>query len=162
MEPGIAEKDIAIYQDENTFTSPDRNNVDLSPQQKRRLRWKVDLRVLPMLGIIYGISVIDRNNIGQAKVLGLAKDLELSIGARYSVVLLVFFPAYTIADLPSNLIISRVTPKYYLPFLMFAWSAILTGMAFLDNWRGLAVLRFLLGIFEGGVLPGLVFLISTW
>ena len=138
------------------------NQIGLSHAQKRRLNRKIDFRVLPMIGIVYAVSVIDRNNIGAAKVLGLSEDLNLGTGPRYSLMLLMFFPSYTLADLPSNWIISRVVPKYYLSFLMLSWGAVLTGMAFTDNWQVMTFLRFLLGIFEGGILPGMVYVISCW
>ncbi|KAK3696065.1 hypothetical protein LTR37_018146 [Vermiconidia calcicola] len=125
----------------------------LTAAQIRRFVAKMDLRVLPMLGIIYAVSIIDRINIGSALVLGMDEDLKLGTSNRYSTILLLFFPSYALTDVPSNWILTHVSPRWWLSFLMFCWGAILTGMAFL---------RFLLGAFEGGVLPGVTFTISCW
>lgn len=65
----------------------------LSTKQIRKFMLKMDWRVLPMLGVIYAISIIDRINIGSAKVLGMDEDLELGDGPRYSIILMLFFPA---------------------------------------------------------------------
>lgn len=130
--------------------------------QQRRLLWRTDLRILPMLAIVYSVSVIDRINIGSARVLGMSQDLGLDVGNRYSVILLLFFPAYALADIPSNILLVRLTPKYWLSFLMISWGAVLTGMAFTNNWKVMVFLRFLLGLFEGGVLPAMVYIIGSW
>ena len=131
-------------------------------KQAFRFKLQMDLHILPMLGIIYALSIIDRINIGSAKVLGMAEDLELGNGPRYSIVLLLFFPGYAIADVPSNWILTKVQPKIWLPFITVAWGAVLTGMAFVHDYQVLAFLRFLLGLAEGGVLPGITFTIACW
>lgn len=56
--------------------------------EKRILR-KVDIRLLPILGALYTIALIDRTNISVARISGLDDDLELKVGDRASVVLLV-------------------------------------------------------------------------
>ncbi|CAI7598531.1 unnamed protein product [Penicillium discolor] len=61
--------------------------------QKRVIR-RVDLRLLPILGIMYSISLIDRTNLGLAFVAGMEQDLGLDIGNRYTIVVMVFFVAY--------------------------------------------------------------------
>lgn len=134
----------------------------LTKAQIRRFMWKIDWHVLPMLGIIYAVSIIDRINIGSAKVLGMQQDLDLGTGPRYSIILMLFFPGYALSDVPSNWILTKVQPRYWLPALTFSWGAVLTGMAFLNNWQVMAFCRFLLGAFEGGVLPGITFTIACW
>lgn len=133
-----------------------------SKKQAFRFELQMDLHILPMLGIIYALSIIDRINIRSAKVLGTAEDLTLGNGPRYSVVLLLVFPGYAIADVPSNWILTKVQAKIWLPFITFAWGAVLTGMAFVNDYQVMAFLRFLLGLAEGGVLPGITFKIACW
>jgi MFS family permease len=100
--------------------------------------------------------------IGSAKVLGMEEDLNLGEGPRYSIILMLFFPSYFLTDVPSNWILTKVSPRIWLAGLMFCWGAILTGMAFTNNWQVMAFLRFMLGAFEGGVLPGVTFIIACW
>jgi sugar phosphate permease len=129
--------------------------------RENRLVRRVDFYVLPILAIIFAVSIIDRINVGSARVLGMQQDLQLT-GNRYNVILQTFFPAYLLAELPSNYILVKVNPKNWLSFLVIAWGAVLTGMGFTNNWKVVAFVRFLLGIFEGGVLPGIVYIISCW
>lgn len=68
--------------------------------EKRVLR-KVDRRLLPILGALYCIALVDRNNISVARISGLDEDLALDIGNRASIALLVFFVGYIIFEIPS-------------------------------------------------------------
>ena len=103
-------------------------------KQDRKLMFKIDLRLIPMLGIIYGISVIDRVNIGQAQVAGMREELGLTIGARYSVCLLLFFPGYTIFELPSNMALVKFGVRWVMTALIVSWGFIILGMGFVNNW----------------------------
>jgi hypothetical protein len=55
---------------------------------------RIDLRLLPILGLMYSISLIDRTNLGLALVAGMQKDLGLAIGNRYTICVMIFFVAY--------------------------------------------------------------------
>lgn len=125
-------------------------------------RWKIDFRVFPMLCIVFGLSLLDRTNISAAYIAGLAKDLKLNIGARYSVALLVFFIGYCIFELPSNFIIRRLGARWWLSFLITAWGCCVLGMGFIHDWKSLTILRAFLGIFEAGLFPGAVYIIGSW
>jgi hypothetical protein len=59
-------------------------------------------------------------------------------------------------EIPSNLIIRRITPGIYLPFLMLLWGLISTLQGVVVTKEGLYVNRLFLGLVEAGVLPGLV------
>jgi hypothetical protein len=111
----------------------------------RRLLWKIDFRLIPMLAIIYGICVIDRYphpmtcangsvNMGYAKVAGMGDDLGLNIGARYSICLLVFFPPYMLFEIPSNMFLVRFGVWKTMTFLIMAWGLIVLGMGFVHTW----------------------------
>jgi hypothetical protein len=56
---------------------------------ERRVLRKIDIRLLPILGALYTIALIDRTNISVARISGLDDDLDLKVGSRASIVLLV-------------------------------------------------------------------------
>ena len=62
---------------------------DWTEEEEKKLVRKVDGRVFPMLCFVFGLSLLDRTNISAAYIAGLAEDLRLDIGARYSIALLV-------------------------------------------------------------------------
>ncbi|KAJ6138362.1 Major facilitator superfamily domain general substrate transporter [Penicillium samsonianum] len=129
--------------------------------QKRVIR-RIDLRLLPILGIMYSISLIDRTNLGLAFVAGMEQDLGLDIGNRYTIVVMVFFVAYIIFEIPSNLILPRAGAANWLAFLGFSFGVILIGMGFTKSWTTMVACRVLLGVMEAGFLPGCTYLITCW
>lgn len=121
--------------------------------EKRVVR-KVDLRLLPILGALYTIALVDRSNISVARISGLDDDVGLAQENRASIALLVFFLGYMLFELPSNMIIHRVGAANWIAFIVFSWGLVTIGVGFLNNWVALAVLRAVLGAFEAGFYPG--------
>ncbi|KDE08198.1 hypothetical protein MVLG_01677 [Microbotryum lychnidis-dioicae p1A1 Lamole] len=129
---------------------------------ERKTMQKVDRRLLIILGALYAISLIDRTNISVARVAGMAKDLKLTVGQRYSIITCVFFPPYIVFELPSNILLRKIGARNLLSAIVALWGAVMLGMGFVTNWHQLAACRVLLGLLESGFFPGCVFLISCW
>ncbi len=64
------------------------------------------------------------------------------------------------SELPSNLIIKKASPKIWLPFLTFAWGVVTIGIGFMQNYATYMALRAILGLFEGGLVPGMILYMS--
>ncbi|KAI3329765.1 major facilitator superfamily domain-containing protein [Ustulina deusta] len=128
--------------------------------EKKLLR-KCDLHVLPPITFIFFLAFLDRTNIGNAKIQGLTKDLNLT-GHDYNIALFVFFVPYILFEVPSNIIIKRVAPSTWLSLVMVLWGIATIGQGLVKNVGGLIATRFLLGIFEAGVFPGCAYLISMY
>ncbi|KAF9886341.1 hypothetical protein FE257_011600 [Aspergillus nanangensis] len=129
---------------------------------RRKIIRKIDVRLVPMLALLYLLSHLDRANIGNAKIEGLAKDLQLG-GLQWNTVLSVFFIPYILLEIPSNMVLKRVKrPSFYLGVLILAWGVIMTLTGVVQNFAGLLVTRILLGVFESGFFPGAVYLCSFW
>ncbi|KXN87484.1 hypothetical protein AN958_08789, partial [Leucoagaricus sp. SymC.cos] len=123
---------------------------------------RIDFRMLPLLGLLYAIALIDRTNLGIARIAGMDHDLKLSVGSRYSTISFVYFIPYTILQFPSNIILRNLGVSNWLTFCVVSWGAVQLAMGFVRSWEHLALCRVLLGAFEAGFFPGLVFVISTW
>ncbi|KAH7069905.1 major facilitator superfamily domain-containing protein [Paraphoma chrysanthemicola] len=130
--------------------------------EEKKLMRKIDWRLLPILGALYSISLIDRTNISNARVAGMERDLRLFIGDRYTIALVVFFPPYALLELPSNIVLRKVGSANWLAFIAFSWGAVMIGQGFVKSWVSLAICRVLLGTFEAGFFPGCVYLITCW
>lgn len=78
-------------------------------------------------------------------------------GLNYNIALAVFFPTYVLAEVPSNMMIKRLTPSIWLSFIMVLWSIVVLGMGFITNFGSLVALRTLLGLAEGGLFPGVAY-----
>ncbi|KAK5452845.1 hypothetical protein LTS15_006993 [Exophiala xenobiotica] len=127
-----------------------------------RIVRKVDLRLIPILAAVYTFALIDRTNIGAARISGIDEALNLDVGNRVSVLILVFYVGYIIFELPSNIILKKVGPAKWLSLLALAWGLIVIGMGYVKTWEAFAVLRAFLGVLEAGLYPGCIYLISSW
>lgn len=132
----------------------------LHESTRRSIVRKVDLHVLPGLSLLWLACFLDRTNVGNAKVGGMDKSLGL-VGLQYNIGLAVFYVSYIASELPSNYFLKRVGAKLWLPFLVASWGVVTITMAFMKNYSAFIACRFFLGLFEGGLLPGMVMYLST-
>ncbi|KAF3025864.1 hypothetical protein E8E14_014799 [Neopestalotiopsis sp. 37M] len=128
---------------------------------QKRITRKIDCRLLPVMGLLYLLAHIDRGNIGNAKIEGMDKAIGL-VGNQYNIATTIFFVPYIIFEIPSNIIIKKIRPSYWLSFLMVAWGIVMTCMGVVNNFGEMVALRVLLGLFEAGFFPGAVFLVGQW
>jgi MFS family permease len=91
----------------------------------------------------------------------MTEDLNLT-GNDYNIALLNFFVTYIIFEVPSNLIIKNVRPSIFLSSIMVLWGIATLAQGLVTNLGGLVALRLLIGIFEAGLFPGCLYLISSW
>jgi MFS family permease len=133
----------------------------IDPIAEKKLLWKVDLHVVPPLLILFLLAFLDRVNIGNAKIQGMTTELHMQ-GQDYNIALFIFFIPYILLEVPSNIIIKKLAPSTWLCTIMFLWGVCTIGQGLVRNFAGLVAMRFLLGIFEAGLVPGSVYLISMW
>ncbi|KAF8464454.1 major facilitator superfamily domain-containing protein [Kalaharituber pfeilii] len=123
---------------------------------------RVDWKLLPILGAMYAVSLIDRTNMSNALIAGMGLELNFMVGDRYSIALLLFFVPYFLFELPSNILLRKIGAARWLGSITMAWGLVMMGMGFAQNWWSIAILRTVLGLFEAGFFPGCVYLISCW
>ena len=139
---------------------------DLAPQERARLEKvlvkKIDLRLLPMLILMYLMNYLDRNNIAAARLAGLEEELELT-GTQYLTCVSILFVGYILMQVPSNLFMNKIgKPSLYLPACMVVWGVISAATAAAETFGGLLAIRFFLGFVEAAYFPGCLFFLSSW
>jgi MFS transporter, ACS family, tartrate transporter len=122
----------------------------------RRLRW----RLVPYLLLLYVIAWLDRVNISFA-ALQMNADLGFS-AAVYGLGAGIFFAAYALFEVPSNLILARVGARRWIARIMVTWGILSVAMMFVEGKWSFYTLRVLLGVAEAGFLPGVLFYLSQW
>ncbi|KAI9372451.1 major facilitator superfamily domain-containing protein [Aspergillus egyptiacus] len=134
-----------------------------TPQQRKRLIRRIDIRLVITLGFLYLISLLDRTNLGAASVAGMQEDLNMNASNNgYSLTSLVFFISYTIFQIPATVIIRKIGPRLFLSSIVFLWGVIVVSFGLVPNWPTMAGLRVILGALEAGFYPGCIYLLSTW
>ncbi|KAF2797590.1 putative nicotinamide mononucleotide permease [Melanomma pulvis-pyrius CBS 109.77] len=128
---------------------------------EKKLLTKLDFRLVPCCWILSLLGYLDRSNIGNAKTGGMQDDFQFS-SEQYSVIVLLFFVSYTIFEIPSNMVLTRVRPSLYLSGLAVIWGGVAACMAATQTWQQMAGLRLVLGAIEAGFAPGCAFYLSSW
>ncbi|KAH8646893.1 major facilitator superfamily transporter [Xylariales sp. PMI_506] len=136
--------------------------VQFDKAAERRLRLKIDMMVIPTVSIIYLFCFIDRANIGNARLAGLEKDLGMTGTYDYNQLLSIFYVSYIIFEFPSNLACKWIGPGWFLPILTLCFGIASLGTAFVKNLPQACGVRFVLGIFESGMMPGISYYLSRW
>ncbi|KAI4246216.1 MAG: hypothetical protein L6R42_009983 [Xanthoria sp. 1 TBL-2021] len=135
-----------------------------SDAQIKRIVRRVDLRLIPLCGLMYCVSLLDRTNLSNAAIAGMTKELNLRTTNpdRYSVITLVFFITYVIFQPPTTILTRFFGPRIWLATITLAWGVVMICFGFVKDWTALVGLRCLLGVLESGFFPGVVYLLSTW
>ena len=133
--------------------------MSLDPLEARTVA-KVSARFLPLLIVCYFIAYLDRVNVSFA-ALTMKPDLGLSATA-YGFGAGIFFLAYFLFEVPSNLLLVRYGARTWIARIMFSWGVLSGAMAFVSGETSFYVVRFLLGIAEAGFFPGIIFFLTLW
>ncbi|CAI7678954.1 unnamed protein product [Penicillium pancosmium] len=110
-----AQKTSSSTEEEEEFTE----------EEQRKIIRRIDLRLVTMTGLAYCISLMDRTNLSAAAIAGLKTELELGVGNRYSIVVLMFFVPYVIFQPPMTILIRKIGPTIFLGTIVMSWAVIM-------------------------------------
>ncbi|BBG02056.1 MULTISPECIES: MFS transporter [Pseudonocardia] len=130
-----------------------------SPHLESGIRKSVR-RLMPMLVILYFVAFLDRTNIAFAEE-GLQVDRGVSAGA-FALGAGIFFIGYALFEIPSNLLLKKYGARFWLARIAITWGLVGAAFAFTTNDTMFIVLRFLLGVAEAGLFPGVIMFLAEW
>lgn len=121
---------------------------------------RVAWRILPLLGVAYLFAYMDRVNISFA---ALQMNADLGFSATvYGLGGGLFFLAYALFEVPSNLVLTKVGARRWIARIMITWGVLAAGMMFVHAAWQFYLVRFLLGAAEAGFFPGIIYYLSHW
>src|SRR3981081_1852178 len=121
---------------------------------------KIAKRIAPFLVLLFLMEWLDRYNLGFAK-LQMVKDLGFS-EAVYGFGAGIVYLGYMLFEIPSNLLLERIGARKTFARLPILWGITSMAMMLVKTATSFYILRFLLGSFEAGVLPGVLLYLSDW
>jgi len=121
---------------------------------------KAGWRLLPLVVFMYFLSYLDRVNVSFA---ALTMNAELGFTATvYGLGAGLFFFGYCLGEVPSNLALERVGARLWLARIMITWGLVSAAMALVSGARSFYLVRFLLGLSEAGLYPGVLLYLTYW
>jgi MFS transporter, ACS family, tartrate transporter len=121
---------------------------------------KVYLRLLPLAMLVYFFCYLDRINVSFA-ALTMNQDIGLSQWA-YGLSSTAFYVGYCLFEVPSNVILDKVGARLWIARIMITWGIASGATAFVVGPTSFLTIRFLLGLAEAGLFPGIVLLFTYW
>ncbi|KAL2851979.1 major facilitator superfamily domain-containing protein [Aspergillus pseudoustus] len=146
-----APADISISRSQGTWTEVEENAV---------VR-KLDIHLMPLLIAGFFVLQLDRSNISNALTDTITDDLnitpdQVNFGSQLMLIGIV------IAEIPSNLILQKIGASIWLTFQMLVWGTIALTQSWCTNIHSFYATRFLLGLFEGGYIPGAQYMLALF
>ena len=117
-------------------------------------------RLLPLLGVCYFLSYLDRTNVSVA-ALTMNKALGISATA-FGLGAGLFFVGYVIVEVPSNVIMHKVGARRWIARIMISWGVVAAGQALVQGETSFYLARILLGVMEAGFFPGAILYLTLW
>ena len=133
----------------------------ISPAAERALTRKFDLRILPVLAVMYLFNSLDKSNLGNAKTNGLEKTLGLK-NSQYNTILSVFFVPYVLTAPVLAILGKKYGPNRVLPLMMFSFGCFTILVTAVKNFGGLMTLRWFLGMSESAFFPLVIYYQTTY
>ncbi|MDN8365999.1 MFS transporter [Acinetobacter baumannii] len=121
---------------------------------------KIAFQLMPFLMLCYFCAYLDRVNVGFAK-LQMMSDLQFS-EAVYGLGAGIFFIGYFLCEVPSNIVLHKVGARRWIARIMITWGILSGCFAFVQTEWQFYTLRFLLGVAEAGLAPGLLLYLTYW
>ncbi|KAF3004478.1 hypothetical protein G7054_g12680 [Neopestalotiopsis clavispora] len=166
------EKSMDLKHEENVHTAAERglaatdryghSLVHIDKAAERKLRLKIDLYVIPTVALLYLFCFIDRANIGNARLAGLETELGMTGTYDYNKLLSVFYISYILFEVPCNLGCKWLGPGWAIPIMSLCFGIASLGTAFVTTLPQACGVRFVLGVFESGMMPGISYYLSRW
>ncbi|KAF2123074.1 major facilitator superfamily domain-containing protein [Lophiotrema nucula] len=129
---------------------------------EKKLVRKLDLIILPIIGILYILNYVDRQNLAAAKLQGITDDLNMTT-QQFATAVSILFVGYLPLQIPSNLLITKFSrPGLYICCAVVIWGSISACTAAVKSYGQLLAVRAILGGAEAVFFPGAIYYLSAW
>lgn len=136
-------------------------DIELSPEEARKLLWKIDLFVLPLICLVYAIQYMDKISTSNAAIMGIREYYHMH-GNQYSWLGSAFYLGYLIFEFPMNLALQRFPVSKFVSTAIILWGMVICLHSVPKRYAGIVTLRTVLGVLESAVTPAMVLITGQW
>ena len=132
------------------------NLTDVGARARRRIAY----RLLPFVFLVYIVNYIDRVNVSFAN-LRMSADLGFS-DRVYGLGVGMFYVTYVLFEIPGAIIVERWSARKWIARIMISWGLITILTGFVRSAQQFYAARFILGIAESSLFPGMIVYLTHW
>ncbi|KAI0102626.1 major facilitator superfamily domain-containing protein [Nemania sp. FL0031] len=133
----------------------------ISKAYYRKLLWKIDLFLLPLMWFSYGTQQADKNSLSTQAVFGIREDTGL-ISDQFNWLSTGFYLSFLIFEAPGNWLMQQVHTGRFLGVVMILWGVVVLVVAFAKNFTHLIILRIIQGALECTISPAFLLITGAW
>ncbi|EMD59045.1 hypothetical protein COCSADRAFT_185539 [Bipolaris sorokiniana ND90Pr] len=137
------------------------SNIEGSDKEMKRLRWKIDLIILPMFLVTQALQFMDKTSLNYANLFGYQKALSLK-GKEFNYLSAMVYAGYFFGQYPCGWLIGRFPAQKVLAISIFCWGFTVIIMTQARTYSTALFVRFIMGLFEAAVTPGLTLMTGFW
>ncbi|KDN51556.1 hypothetical protein RSAG8_00101, partial [Rhizoctonia solani AG-8 WAC10335] len=132
---------------------------EIDPEAERRLLRKIDLLLMPLLTISYGLQYYDKAIFSSASVFGLLQDMDLIVTSgnppvssttRFSTATAAFYWGFLVASYPMSFLLQKFPVGRTLSLMVILWGVVVMLTVVVTSYPGIIVQRVFLGEPDGG------------
>ncbi|GAA5825866.1 hypothetical protein JCM11251_000033 [Rhodosporidiobolus azoricus] len=135
--------------------------ADIEDREERRLLYKLDAVLVTFMSLGYFLKYLDQTNLNSAFVSGMKEDLGM-FGNELTTAISIWTAGYCIGQIPSNLLLTRISPRWWIPSLELVWGLCTLLTHRVKNVNGLYAVRFFVGLAEAGFYPGAQYIMGSF
>ncbi|KAH7011033.1 allantoate permease [Ilyonectria destructans] len=152
-----------VHNDEamKVFGSYD-GDSEWTDNEEKKLRRKIDWRLMPVLCTTYGLQYYDKAMLSQAALFGFRQDLDLTVGNRYSWTASIFYLGYIVGAYPAMILAQKFPVERVASVIVTLWGICLILTTVCTNYQGVYAQRFFLGFLESGISPMFMLMVGSW
>ncbi|KAI1482316.1 putative pantothenate transporter [Daldinia eschscholtzii] len=144
-----------------------RARTALTGEEEKKLIRRIDWHLMPLCSIIFMFKNLDADNVSNARIMnrGTPDNIMTQLGLtsdQYALVTVLYYIPYIVGEAPSNLLLKKFSPSHWQSRIMVTWGIMLACHVAVKNKEGLYVTRFLLGLAEAGMFPGIILQMTYW
>lgn len=134
---------------------------EFSDAYYRKLLWKIDLWLLPLMWVCYGTQQTDKTSLSVQAVFGIREDTGL-VGEQFNWLSTIFYLSYMVCEGPGNWLMQKCHTGKFLSIVMVLWGVIVLCVAFAKNFTHLMILRTFQGALECTISPTFMLITGAW
>ncbi|CZR63621.1 related to DAL5-allantoate and ureidosuccinate permease [Phialocephala subalpina] len=136
-------------------------HMEFSNKESNRVRWKIDLVILPIFLITQALQFMDKTALNYANLFGYQKALGLK-GQQFNYLSAMVYAGYFFGQYPCGWLIGRFPAQRILAVSCLMWGIMVLIMTQCRSFSSALAVRFIMGIFEAAVTPGLTLMTGFW
>lgn len=125
---------------------------EITPEQDRKLYYKLVRRVFLIVFMINLMMFMDKNAMGFSKLLGMWKDTHLT-QKEYNNTNTLFYIGYLIGQFPGHYLFQLCNKRWFMTGTLTCWLILMFSQLAARSYTGIIIIRFFLGLTESTVTP---------